>query len=76
MTKATLVRALVMIFFGLGTFPALLAFGSAAQWLGSRARGWMLRGAGIVVVLMGLVNLFRHLQIIGLIPGDPSGCFC
>ena len=68
--------ALVMVFFGLGTGPALLLFGSAAQWLGSRARGWMLRGAGIMVVLMGLVNLVRHLQIIGLIPGGTAGCFC
>ena len=68
--------ALVLIFFGLGTVPALLTFGSAAQWLGSRARGWMLRGAGIMVILMGLVNLLRHLQIIGLIPGGSSGCFC
>jgi sulfite exporter TauE/SafE len=68
--------AMVMIFFGFGTAPALLVFGSAAQWLGSRARGWMLRAAGVMVVLMGLTNLLRHLQIIGLIPGSPSGCFC
>jgi hypothetical protein len=68
--------SLVMIFFGLGTAPALLIFGSAAHWLGSRARGWMLRGAGIMVVLMGLVNFFRHLRIIGLIPGGAAGCFC
>lgn len=68
--------ALVMVFFGLGTVPALMAFGSTAQWLGSRARGWMLRGAGVMVVLMGLVNLVRHLQIIGLIPGGSAGCFC
>lgn len=68
--------ALVMIFFGLGTAPALLLFGSAAQWLSSRARGWMLRGAGAMVVLMGLLNLFRHLQTIGLIPGGSAGCFC
>ncbi len=68
--------SLVMIFFGLGTAPALFIFGSAAQWLSNRARGWMLRGAGIMVVLMGLINLIRHLQIIGLIAGDSSGCFC
>lgn len=68
--------ALVMIFFGLGTAPALLLFGSAAQWLSSRARGWMLRGAGIMVVLMGVINLFRHLQIIGILPGGSSSCLC
>ncbi|MCK4837400.1 MAG: sulfite exporter TauE/SafE family protein [Desulfobulbaceae bacterium] len=75
-TAAPLKASLVMIFFGLGTAPALFIFGSATQWLSSRARGWMLRGAGIMVVLMGLVNLTRHLQLIGLIPGGSSGCFC
>jgi len=75
-TASPIKASLVMIFFGLGTAPALLIFGSAAQWLSGRARGWMLKGAGFMVVLMGLTNLLRHLQIIGLIPGGSSGCFC
>ena len=75
-TASPVKSSLVMIFFGLGTAPALFIFGSAAQWLSSGARGWMLRGAGLMVVLMGLVNLARHLQIIGLIPGGSAGCFC
>ncbi len=75
-TASPVKASLVMIFFGLGTAPALLIFGSAAQWLSSRARGWMLRGAGVMVALMGLINLLRHLQIIGLLPGGSSGCFC
>jgi len=67
----------VMVSFGFGTVPALLIFGSAAHWLSNRARGWMLRGAGVMVALMGLLNLLRHLQIMGFLPGaSGGGCFC
>ncbi len=58
--------ALTMLAFGLGTAPALLAVGGAAQWLGKKARTWMIRGAGVMVVLMGLTNLARHLKMMGL----------
>lgn len=58
-----LVGAITMLAFGLGTVPALLLFGGAAGWLSGRARGRMLRGAGIMVVLIGLYNLYRHLQM-------------
>jgi hypothetical protein len=29
-----------------------------------------------MVALMGLLNLFRHLRVLGLIPGGSAGCFC
>ncbi len=58
--------ALTMLAFGLGTAPALLAVGGAAQWLGKKARIWMIRGAGVMVVLMGLTNLARHLRMMGV----------
>jgi len=57
---------LTLFAFGLGTAPALFLFGSAAHWLGNRARAWMLRGTGILVALMGVMNLFRHLRMMGL----------
>jgi sulfite exporter TauE/SafE len=60
--------ALVMLGFGLGTVPSLLAFGGAAHLLGARTRGWMLRGAGLAVAGMGAYNLFRHLPLLG-VPG-------
>ena len=63
------VGARVMLGFGLGTAPALLLFGSAAHLLGTRTRGWMLRGAGLAVAAMGAYNLFHHLQLLGM-----SGC--
>lgn len=58
--------ALTLFAFGLGTAPALFLFGGAAQWLGSRARNWMLRGAGLMVATMGCYNLFRHLKMMGV----------
>jgi len=57
--------AMMLLAFGIGTVPALLVIGTATQWLGTRARIWMLRGAGLLVAGMGVVNLFRHLQLMG-----------
>ncbi|NJC87639.1 MAG: sulfite exporter TauE/SafE family protein [Desulfuromonas sp.] len=55
--------ALVLLAFGLGTVPALFLVGTATQWLGTRARLWMLRAAGILVAAMGVVNLIRHIRL-------------
>ena len=57
--------ALMLLAFGLGTVPALLVIGTAARWLGNRARLWMLRGAGLLVAGMGAANLLDHLRISG-----------
>ncbi len=54
--------SVVMLGFGLGTVPSLFLFGTASHLLGARARGWMLRGAGLAVALMGAYNFYRHLQ--------------
>ena len=59
--------ALLMLAFGLGTVPALLLVGGAAHWLGTRGRLWMMRGAGLIVALMGTVNLIRHLHMMELL---------
>jgi len=59
--------AITMLMFGLGTTPSLFLFGTAAQWLGTRARIWMVRIAGVLVALMGCYNLFRHLKMLGVI---------
>jgi len=57
--------ALMLLVFGLGTAPGLLLFGGAARWLSQRARSWLLRGAGLLVAGMGVVNLVRHLRMLG-----------
>jgi sulfite exporter TauE/SafE len=59
--------ALMLLAFGLGTAPSLLCFGGATQWLSGRARSWMLRLAGLVVAGMGVVNLLKHLRLMGLL---------
>lgn len=60
-----LLGAATLLAFGLGTAPALLLFGGTAQWFGTRARLWMLRGAGLLVAGMGVINLVRHLRLMG-----------
>lgn len=59
----SLTGALTMAAFGLGTLPALLLVGSAAQWFSSK-RNWMLKAAGLMVALMGCYNLFGHIQML------------
>jgi hypothetical protein len=55
----------VMLAFGLGTFPAMLAMGMLGTWLRSaRANGarWRLTGvraAGAFIVLLGVITLAR-----------------
>jgi hypothetical protein len=57
--------ALMLLAFGLGTAPSLLIFGSATHWLSGRARTWMLRIAGLLVTGMGVINLLKHLSLMG-----------
>lgn len=57
--------ALMLFAFGLGTAPSLLLFGGAAHWLSGRARIWMLRLAGLVVAGMGVINLIKHMRMMG-----------
>ncbi len=75
-TTGVISGMLVMISFGLGTVPALFAFASIAHLIGSRARKSMLRWAGIMIMLMGLLNLARHLHIFGFLPGGSAACLC
>jgi sulfite exporter TauE/SafE len=60
--------AITMSAFGLGTLPALVLVGSAAQWF-SAQRGWLLKGAGLMVALMGCYNLFRHIRLLTMASG-------
>ena len=76
-SAAPFTGALIMLAFGAGTAPALLLFGSAAHWLSARARGWMLRGAGLMVLAMGLYNLYRHARMIDwIMAAIPYQWFC
>jgi sulfite exporter TauE/SafE len=57
--------ALMLFAFGLGTAPSLLLFGGTAHWLSGKARTWMLRIAGLLVAGMGVINLIKHMRMIG-----------
>ncbi len=57
--------ALMLFAFGLGTAPSLLLFGGAAHWISGKARKWMLRIAGLLVAGMGVINLIKHLRMMG-----------
>lgn len=58
-----LTGAAVMISFGLGTMPALLAIGSAAQWFARLAQNRILRqAAGIVFIGLGLIIMMYTLN--------------
>jgi sulfite exporter TauE/SafE len=55
--------AAVMAAFGLGTLPAMLLTGlGAAELQAFMARTWARRGAGLLVVLMGVVTLWMPLM--------------
>jgi sulfite exporter TauE/SafE len=76
-TGGPLPGLLVMLAFGLGTFPAMLLMGGLGQWLGGGKRGpgsqgtvarWRRRGvdfAGAFIVLLGVITLAR-----GVVPID------
>jgi uncharacterized protein len=66
--------ALCMLVFGVATVPALAVIQTgAATFLGPTRRAWLLRGAGIVVVLIGLQLVLRGLATLGVIPSAQAG---
>lgn len=75
-TTSPTTGALTMFFFGLGTMPALFLVGGAAQWLKASARNWMLRGAGLGVVAMGLYHLSAHIGMMGWDLSGPIQFLC
>lgn len=54
--------ALLMLAFGAGTLPSMLSAGFLFSRLGVRTRGWLLRGAAIVVVFLGVATLWQGIQ--------------
>lgn len=58
-TASVVDGALVMVAFGSGTIPAMLALGSSRRLAGPRLRGTLSRLAGVLVVAFGIVTLLR-----------------
>jgi hypothetical protein len=57
----------MMLAFGLGTLPALLAFGQVATALGALATKVFLRVMGLAVALLGVVGLLKTLITMGVV---------
>jgi sulfite exporter TauE/SafE len=58
----------MMLAFGLGTLPALLAFGQVATALDAIATTVFLRVMGLVVALLGAAGLLKALITMGVVP--------
>lgn len=56
---------LIMLAFGLGTLPALFLLGSTVHLLSGAIRYELLRWAGLMVVVVGSYNLYRHIRLAG-----------
>jgi uncharacterized protein len=54
--------ALLMLAFGAGTLPSMFSAGFLFSRLGVRARGWLLRGAAIVVIVLGVATMWQGIQ--------------
>jgi len=61
----------MMLAFGLGTLPALLAFGQVATALGAIATTVFLRVMGVAVALLGVVGLLKALVTMGVVSPIP-----
>ena len=53
---------LLMLFFGIGTLPALLVFGMAASYIGIKLRGMLFKTAGGVVIVTGIYFVLRGIK--------------
>ena len=58
----------MMLAFGLGTIPALLAYGQVATALSASAGSLFMRVMGLAVALLGVVGLVKILHMMGLLP--------
>jgi len=76
---------LTMLFFGLGTTPALFVFGSAIDWLNRRpcsspvsvrTKTWMIKAAGFLVAGLGVFHLTQHITLLGWSFSGPLNFFC
>jgi hypothetical protein len=65
--------ALIMMVFGLGTLPAMLAVGLFASALGLKFRAGLYRAAGLVVVVLGLQMVLRGLAAGGYVNHQTLG---
>jgi hypothetical protein len=67
------VGALTMLIFSLGTFPALLSFSAISSVFTGGFQRYMVKVSGVLVLLIGLLNLNSGLAIVGIaLPGSAT----
>lgn len=57
---------LLLLAFGAGTLPSMLAASFLFGRLGSKTRGWLLRGAALFVIALGLSTLWQGIRYYGV----------
>lgn len=57
--------ALTMLFFSLGTLPALLSLSAISSFAKGAAQGYFLKFAGVMVIMLGLFNVNNGLTLAG-----------
>lgn len=61
-----LVGGLTMLIFSLGTFPALLSFSAISNLIAGRIQRYVVKVAGVLVLLIGLLNFQSGLTLAGV----------
>jgi len=70
------VGVLTMLIFSLGTFPALLSFSAISSVFTGGFQRYMVKVSGVLVLLIGLVNVSSGLSIVGIaLPGSAVASF-
>jgi sulfite exporter TauE/SafE len=64
---------LLMLFFGAGTLPSMLFVSVAFGILGVKTRGWLLKGAAILVVVMGVGTVLQGANYFHIMRGLIAG---
>lgn len=58
--------ALIMFAFSLGTAPSLVSLGALSSFTGEKAKRYVMKFAGVLVILLGLTNINSGLALTGL----------
>jgi sulfite exporter TauE/SafE len=62
-TGGLLPGMMTALFFGIGTLPALLLFGTAISYFSASLRGTIYRAGGALVIIMGIYFIFRGISL-------------
>jgi hypothetical protein len=62
-TGSLLSGFLLTLSFGIGTLPALLLFGVTASYISTRLRGFLYKGAGVIIVVMGIWFILKGINL-------------